>query len=86
LANENNKYLKKFGLKIRYHGGDAKNEQIDFYDGSRSINGLSQALQIAIHAYVKNEATSRATALKGARVFLKPARKGSYPVELVTLI
>jgi len=59
---------------------------LPLYDGTTSILGVAQALQIAVHAYMTDEVTSRATALRGARMFIRPAQRGSFLFELVTLI
>lgn len=78
--------LAKYTLRLRYEGGTANEGLIDFYDGATSIYGFSQALQIATHAYVKGEIVSRAPALKGARMYLTPLRRGSVVVDVVTFI
>jgi hypothetical protein len=56
------------------------------YDGAASINGITRAFHIATHAYMKGEVVSRATALKGASVQIKPARQGSFVFELIVFI
>jgi len=73
-------------FKIRYTGGDADENQIPFYDGSTSINGICQALQITTHAYINDAVISRATALRGAKFYLRPAKSGSFLVEVVAFI
>jgi len=78
--------LARYSLRLHYEGGTADEGLIDFYDGSTSIHGFSQALQIATHAYVKGEIVSRAPALKGARMFLTPLKRGSVVVEIITFI
>lgn len=78
--------LKKYSLKIRYTGGFADNSELPLYDGATSIQGIAQALQIATHAYINEEIVSRATALRGATLVLKPARRGSFLFEVVTFI
>lgn len=79
-------YIRKRRIKIRYTGGDADEHMLPLYDGTTSILGISQALQLVVHAYINDEVVSRATALRGARMYIKPAQQGSYLFELVTLI
>lgn len=73
-------------LKITYLGGDADNHRLKFYDGSTSIQGFSQALHIATHAYVNGKSISKAPALKGAELYMKSLRPGSVIGEIVVLI
>lgn len=78
--------LQQFGLKLRYEGGDADDHLLELYDGTASLHGFAQSLQIATHAYLHGEVYSKATALKGARLYLKTARPGSLITELVAKI
>lgn len=78
--------LAKHVLKIRYDGGSAEDHELPLYDGTASIQGIAQALQITTHAYLNNDIVTRATAMRGARMFLRPAKRGSFFVELVALI
>ncbi|WP_417723534.1 hypothetical protein [Salipiger sp.] len=56
------------------------------YDGATSIDGITRAILIATHAYMTGEVVSRATALKGASVLLKPARQGSFIFDLLVMM
>ncbi|MCY1520458.1 hypothetical protein D9M68_552350 [compost metagenome] len=78
--------IHEFGLKLRFEGGDADQHMLDLYDGAASLHGFAQALQIATHAYLHNHVNSKATALKGATIYLKGARPGSLLTDLVTRI
>jgi hypothetical protein len=78
--------LAKHSLKLRYEGRSADSNQLEFYDGATSIYGFAQSLQIVTHAYLNNEIVTRATAMRGAEMFMRPAGKGSYLVEIVTMI
>ncbi|UWQ08850.1 DUF7946 domain-containing protein [Aliiroseovarius crassostreae] len=78
--------LAEHKIKVRYLGGSAENNVLPLYDGTTSIQGVGQALQIATHAYLTGEVVSRATAMKGARMFLRPTRPGSYLFEIITLL
>lgn len=76
----------RIALRLRYQGGTADQSEMDLYDGSTSLQGFSQALQIATHAFLNGEIVSRATALKGAKMYLHPLRRGSVLVEIVAVI
>lgn len=78
--------LAQHKIKVRYQGGMADDNSLPGYDGASSIDGITRAIHIATHAYMTGEITSRATALKGARITLKPARPGSFVFELIVLM
>lgn len=78
--------IQQFGLKLRYEGGDADNHLLELYDGTASLHGFAQALQIATHAYLHGQVYSKATALKGATLYLKAARPGSLITDLVAKV
>lgn len=73
----------QFGLRLRYVGGDADNNLLEAYDGSASIAGFAQSLQIATNAYLNHDVTNRSTALKNAKFFIKPSRPGSFITDLI---
>lgn len=78
--------IHQFGLKLRFQGGDADRHLLELYDGTMSLHGFAQALQIATHAYLNAEVTNRATALKGATFYLKAPRQGSVLTDFVAVI
>ncbi|MBS1164122.1 MAG: uncharacterized protein H6R00_147 [Proteobacteria bacterium] len=78
--------IQQFGLKLRYEGGDADDHLLELYDGTASLHGFAQALQIATHAYLHGQVYSKATALKGATLYLKAARPGSLIADLIAKI
>ena len=78
--------LAQHRLKITYEGGPAEENSLPAYDGATSIDGITRAVQIATHAYMTGEVVTRATALKGASMFIKPARQGSFIFDLIFLI
>ncbi len=78
--------LSKIPLRIKYTGGAADRNELPGYDGATSIDGMTRAIHIATHAYMTGEPVSRATALKGAKIFLRPARQGSFLIDLVILL
>lgn len=78
--------LHEFSLKLRYEGGDADQNHLELYDGATSFHGFAQALQIALHAYINKEVASRATALKGATLYLRAPRQGSVLFDIISVI
>lgn len=78
--------LSEHRIKIRYSGGLADQNSLPGYDGATSIDGITRAVHIATHAYMMGEVTSRATALKGASIQIRPARQGSFIFELVVMM
>ena len=70
--------LAEHKLKVRYEGGLADQNALPGYDGVTSIDGITRAVHIVLHAYMTGEVISRATALKNASVLIKPARQGSF--------
>lgn len=75
-----------FGLRLHFSGGDADNHMLDAYDGTSSLYGFAQALQIATNAYINHDVTNYSTALKNAKVFMRPARQGSFITDFTTII
>lgn len=78
--------LNKFALKLRFSGKKVEQNGLDLYDGATSFHGFSQALQIAVHAYMTGEIVSRATALKGAEIYFGAPRRGSVLFDIITII
>lgn len=76
----------KFKLRMRYQGGIADDHLLDFYDGATSFQGFSQATHIAVHAYLNREIISKAPALKGAKLFMRPIKQGSLILEIIAVI
>lgn len=78
--------LSKLPLRITYRGGLADRNELPGYDGAASIDGMTRAIHIATHAYMTGEIVSRATALKGAKIVMRPARQGSFIFDLIVLM
>ncbi len=76
----------KFALKVRFSGQSVEEKGVDLYDGSTSLWGFAQALQIVVHAYINGEVVSRATALKGGEMYIGAPRRGSLLFDIITLI
>lgn len=78
--------LAQHRIKVRYTGGLADDSVLPAYDGATSIDGITRAIHIATHAYMTGEVVSRATALRGASLLIKPARQGSFIFEIIAMI
>jgi hypothetical protein len=78
--------LSRIPLRIQYKGGAADRNELAGYDGATSIDGITRALHIATHAYMTGETVSRATALKGASIYIRPPRQGSFIFDLIVLM
>ena len=78
--------LGRFPLRLRYSGGDVDQRGLDLYDGSTSLHGFAQALQMVVHAYMRDDVISRATTLKGAEIRFGPPRRGSLIIDVVTFV
>lgn len=78
--------IEKYALRLRFSGGEADHHRLELYDGTTSLHGFAQAIQIATHAYLNKEVVSRATALKGAKFFIKAPRDGSLIFDIISEI
>jgi len=78
--------LAQHTLRITYTGGLADEHLLPAYDGATSIDGIIRAMHIATHAYMTGEVVSRATALRGASIVIKPARPGSFIFDIIVLL
>ncbi len=78
--------LARFPLRLRFSGPEVDKIGVDLYDGATSFQGFSQALQIALHAYMSKKIVSRATALKGAQIYFGAPKHGSIIFDFITLI
>lgn len=68
----------KIPLKLRYEGGDANDNRLNFYDGAQSLFGIAKSLQTSTHFLINLEVIKRSTAISGASVFILPSKKGSF--------
>lgn len=73
-------------IKIKYEGGLADDNSLPGYSGAASIDGITRAIHIVTHAYMTGEVVSRATALKGASIIIKPPQRGSFVFDLIVLM
>lgn len=78
--------LARHALKLRFSGPSVEKAGLDLYDGANSFYGFAQAIQIVTHAYMTKEVVSRATALKGAKLYFNAPRQGSVLIDMVAVI
>lgn len=78
--------LAQHKIRIRYDGGLADRNALPGYDGATSIDGITRAVHIATHAYISGEVVSRATAMRGASILIRPPRPGSFIFDLQVLM
>lgn len=71
-----------FGLRLRFAGSSVEKEGLDLYDGATSFYGFAKALQVVAHAYLNDEITTRATALRGASFAFGSPRRGSVRFDI----
>lgn len=75
-----------YTLKLIYRGGDADKNQLKLYDGANSIFGFSKVIQLAVHGFINNKIIKNAPAMKGAEIYILPARNGSFLETIKILI
>lgn len=76
----------EFKLRLRFSGNTVDRYGLDLYDGTYSLQGFAQALQIVMHAGLNRQIVSRATALRNARIAILPPVRGSVLFDLITII
>jgi hypothetical protein len=67
-----------FRLQFVYANGPADQNRLDLYDGALSLEGISRATAIATHAFLNGETRYHGDKARGARLYLLPARAGSF--------
>lgn len=72
-------------VKTTYRGGAYDHGMSEIYDGAKSLNGFSRAISIVTHAFLNEEVIQRSTAMKGATIYRKASKKGSF-VELFLVV
>jgi len=76
----------KIKFKISYHNGDAKDNRLDMYDATVSLQGFAKALSISTHALLNDgEIRKKGNSINGAKIYISPSKKGSFE-EVITLI
>lgn len=73
-------------FKISYHNGDAAHGRLTMYDAGVSLQGFAKALSITTHALLnEGEVRRKGVSIKGAQIYIKPSRKGSFQ-ELISIV
>jgi hypothetical protein len=77
-ASSGGKRLKPIDLQVRFLGGEAKQNRLDFYDGSESLFGFSKTIKLAAHYLFTGKVRFQAPLAQGVKLFMLPAATGSY--------
>ncbi|WP_417589538.1 hypothetical protein [Pararhodobacter oceanensis] len=72
----------KIPYKVIFTGLDADENQLEAYAASKSLEGLTWALSTTINFSVTGKYKSRGDMSKSARIFMSPARQGSFIVAM----
>ncbi|WP_176494076.1 hypothetical protein [Cobetia sp. 5-25-4-2] len=73
-------------LRSRYEGGVFDDGLSELYDGTTSLIGFCRVIAISIHMLANEEVIHRATALKGAKLYRRAAKKGSFVDEIIIVL
>jgi hypothetical protein len=65
-------------LTLRYTGGLADQNFLEFYDAARALSGFQRSLAIATHLALNGEIITQAPALKGAKILTQAPSEGSF--------
>lgn len=68
----------EFDFSIVYETDDQNYDGLDMYYGSKSLQGISEAISIATHGIVNKAYISRSTARKGIKIDFKTSFEGSF--------
>lgn len=72
----------KIPYKVVFNGLDADENELEAYSASKSLEGLTWALSITINFAVTGKYKSRGDMSKSARIYMSPARQGSFIVVM----
>ncbi|SDG23748.1 hypothetical protein SAMN05216571_1076 [Onishia taeanensis] len=72
-------------VRLKYEGGVFDENMSELYDGVTSLDGFSKMIHIVTHAYINEEVIRQATALKGARIYRRASKPGSF-VEVINVV
>lgn len=70
-------------LRLRFSGQSIQSDGMRLYDGTTSLHGFARALQLTTYAYLNDDTVMRATALKGAVLYIGPPKRGSLLFDIV---
>lgn len=68
---------------LSFSGSDADDHQVDLYDISQALIGFQRSLALTAHLVLNGNIITQAPAMKGARIFAKPAEEGSWKMIAV---
>jgi hypothetical protein len=68
----------EFDFSVLYESDDEEFDGLDLYYGSRSLQGISEAISIATHGIINKSYISRSTARKGIKIDFKRSYIGSF--------
>lgn len=72
----------KIPYKVIFTGLDADENELEAYAASKSLEGLTWALSTTINFAVTGKYKSRGDMSKSARIYMSPARQGSFIVAM----
>jgi len=72
----------KIPYKVIFTGLDADENELEAYAASKSLEGLTWALSTTINFSVTGQYKSRGDMSKSARIYMSPARQGSFIVAI----
>lgn len=73
-------------LTLSYSGANSDNHELDLYDAGRALVGFQRSLALTVHAIINDEVITKATNLKGARIFSVPPADGSWKINATVII
>ena len=75
-------------LKFRatFEGLDADSNRLEAYPAAQSMEGLAWALSLTLHYGVTGELRNRGDLSRSAKIFVSPARRGSYFQDIYVVL
>lgn len=72
-------------ISIIYRGEISQGNKLDFYNGSRSLEGLARSFQISSHYFFHQQVIFQAPSSRNSKFYLLPSREGSFE-QLIQLV
>ncbi len=73
-------------FRAKFEGLDADDNRLEAYPAAQSMEGLTWALSLTLHYGVTGELRSRGDLSRSARVYVSPAKRGSYFQDIVVVV
>lgn len=73
-------------FRAKFEGLDADNSRLEAYPAAQSMEGLTWALSLTVHFGVTGELRNRGDLSRSARIFVSPARRGSYYQDIYVVL